>query len=145
MKIRYMEIDDIEPVIAIDREIFPDPWSDTGLLTYLIRNDTVFLTAEDADGIAGYCGCQCAADEADIITIAVAPGKRRSGIGMQLLYEMICLAKAHGTANVYLEVRAGNEPAKALYRRFGFTEAGLRKGYYSAPTEDAVVMKYEIK
>jgi len=144
-KIRYMEIDDIECVAAIDREIFPDPWSETGLFSYLIRNDTVFLVAEDGDGIAGYCGCQCAADEADIITVAVMSGKRRAGIGRELLYELICLAKAHGAANIYLEVRTGNEPAKALYRDFGFTELGIRKGYYSDPTEDAVTMKYEIK
>ena len=144
-KIRYMEIDDIETVAAIDREIFPDPWSGTGLFSFLIRNDTVFLTAEDADGIAGYCGCQCAADEADIITLVVKEEKRRSGIGRELLYELICLAKAHGAVNIYLEVRAGNEPAKALYRNFGFTENGIRKAYYSDPTEDAVNMKYEIK
>jgi len=144
-KIRYMEIDDIERVAAIDREIFPDSWSETGLFSYLIRNDTVFLVAEDGDGIAGYCGCQCAADEADIITVAVMSGKRRAGIGRELLYELICLAKAHGAANIYLEVRTGNEPAKALYRDFGFTELGIRKGYYSDPTEDAVTMKYEIK
>ena len=142
IEIRNMEIDDIEAVIEMDTAIFPDPWSETGLFTYLIREDTVFLTAWADNALAGYCGAQTAADEADIITVAVSETMRGKGLGKQLLSELIGKVQEKGAENIYLEVRVGNEPAKALYRSAGFTENGIRKNYYSDPKEDALNMRY---
>ncbi len=144
-EIRRMEIDDIECIASMDADIFPDPWTETGLFTYLIRNDTVFLVAEEGGKVAGYAGAQAAADEADIITVAVEEKMRGRGMGNLLLGELVKEVSALGSENVYLEVRASNGPARALYSKFGFTECGVRKNYYSDPKEDAVTMKYNIK
>ena len=143
-ELRPMEIDDIEAVIRLDEQIFPDPWSETGLFTYLIREDTVFLAACEAEEIVGYCGAQSAADEADIITVAVEKDHRGKGIAKALLSKLIGELQSHGTENIYLEVRAGNTAAKSLYESRGFVKTGIRKDYYSDPKEDAVTMRYEI-
>lgn len=88
MVVREMSFDDLEEVMVIENETFSSPWTETGYFTFLIRDDTLFLVAED-DGIAGYCGVVMAQDEGDITNVAVRKDKRRQHIGTGLMEELI--------------------------------------------------------
>ena len=83
------------------------------------------------------------APEAEIENICVAPACRRSGGGEALMEEMLRLAAERDAKRIFLEVRAHNEPAKALYRKRGFVESYRRRNYYQGPTEDAIIMMKE--
>ena len=76
-------------------------------------------------------------DEYEILNLAVDAGQRRQGVASRLLGEFL----SGVTGAVYLEVRESNEAARALYRRWGFSEEGVRRGYYHRPVENAVVMR----
>lgn len=97
----------------------------------------------DSIGLAGYAVLRIIAPEAEIENICVAPACRRSGVGETLMAEMLRLAAERGADRVFLEVRAHNEPAKALYLKKGFAESYRRKNYYQGPTEDAIIMMKE--
>jgi ribosomal-protein-alanine N-acetyltransferase len=77
--------------------------------------------------------------ETEILNLAVAPEARRSGVATALMHE----ALAHHPGEVFLEVRQSNEGARALYRRLGFQEAGIRQRYYVDPPEDGIVMRLQ--
>ena len=81
----------------------------------------------------GFVMSRLAADEAEILSIVVAGGKRRSGLGQTLLSAHLAQLAARGTARLFLEVEEGNAPAIALYRRLGFETVGRREGYYPKP------------
>ena len=148
MIIREMAFDDIE------RENSLTPWDENGLLTYLLRNDTIFLVASDpfegaetADDdsyiephIYGYVGLLMVPYESDILNITVRNENRRAGIGTELLTEMMARCPEHGVSVIHLEVRESGMPARNLYRKMGFREDGIRKRYYTDPVEDAVLM-----
>ena len=93
----------------------------------------------------GYVGMMCVLDEGYIANVAVSPDWRRQGIGDALIAELLRRAVSRELAFVTLEVRAGNEAAKALYAKHGFVPVGLRKKYYASPTEDAVLMTKFLK
>ncbi len=95
---------------------------------------------EHIDNIAGYCVLRLLGPEAEVENICVSDGIRRKGIGEALLQHMINIAKDKKAANVYLEVRAANEPAKSLYTKMGFESSYIRKGYYRDPVDDAIIM-----
>jgi ribosomal-protein-alanine N-acetyltransferase len=89
---------------------------------------------------AGFVLARVAADEAEILTLAVAPGARRAGHGGALLAGAMAAAAARGAAAMFLEVSEQNAPARALYAAAGFTEAGRRRRYY-ADGADALVLR----
>lgn len=96
------------------------------------------VAAELLGELAGFLVFQRpASDQVEILNLAVYPARRRRGVGKLLLDHVLGL----GAAEIFLEVRAGNEPALAFYRRAGFQPAGRRPGYYRNPAEDAVVMR----
>jgi ribosomal-protein-alanine N-acetyltransferase len=79
--------------------------------------------------------------EWELENIVVAEESRRQGVGTRLLFEFIEQALTGGAAAIFLEVRQSNQPARAFYRRAGFVEIGLRKGYYVSPPEDAILYR----
>ena len=81
-----------------------------------------------------------AADEMEILNLAVAPQSRRLGIASQLIARALASAKDSGAARAYLEVRPSNAAALALYAQHGFAAAGRRPLYYRDPVEDALVL-----
>jgi ribosomal-protein-alanine N-acetyltransferase len=93
--------------------------------------------------LVGYICVWVVGDELHINNVAVAPGMRRRGIAGALLEAALDHGRARGVRCAFLEVRASNVAAQALYRRFGFEPAGTRKRYYTHPVEDAVLMKRE--
>ena len=90
--------------------------------------------------IAGYMGAWAVMDEGHIMNVAVNPDFRRRHIGEAILSCMLDVTYQSGVRSWTLEVRADNEPAKALYRKMGFEEAGIRKGYYEYDHTDAIIM-----
>lgn len=99
--------------------------------------------ADDAT-IRGYAGYWYDGDDAEIMTIGVAKDAQRQGIAARLLEALISRARAQGAARMLLEVRVDNEPALALYRRFGFERMGLRKRYYQPGNIDAYTMSLDL-
>jgi ribosomal-protein-alanine N-acetyltransferase len=93
------------------------------------------------DGIVvGYGGIMLAVDEAHVTNIAVDPAWHRHQIGTRLLLNLCRAAAWKGMRHLTLEVRVSNEAAQAMYRRFGFETAGVRKNYYAETNEDALIM-----
>lgn len=140
MILREMLIDDLEQVMEIERELFHVPWTREGFFTFLTREDAMFLVVEEKGQILGYCGLLMVLDEGDITNVAVRRDRQKEGIGNFLMESLVRLAAERGVTTIHLEVRVGNDTAIRLYERNGFTRDGIRKGYYSDPTEDALLM-----
>jgi ribosomal protein S18 acetylase RimI-like enzyme len=82
---------------------------------------------------------------AEVLTLFVRKGERRQGHALALMRTLLAEARKRGCPAVFLEVRAGNEPARRLYAALRFGEVGRRIGYYSNPREDAVVLRRELR
>lgn len=109
-----------------------------------ISNGTSAQLACAALPVVGWGGMWCVADEAEIASVCVDPAYRRLGGGTKLLQTLLMQARLSGAQNVYLEVRASNQAAQELYRGAGFECIGVRKRYYTNPSEDAVLMRCNI-
>lgn len=141
MMIREMTWDDLDQVMVIERENFSVPWTETGFFTFLMREDALFLVAEDQDeNILGYCGVLMSIDEGDITNVAVKRECQGQGIGKALVYALVDFTVSRGIHTLFLEVRKSNAAALALYEKMGFTRMGVRKNYYSDPVEDGITM-----
>lgn len=92
-------------------------------------------------GIVAWCSARLVADELQIEDLGVAPQSRRRGWGRRLLSLLLALGRQRGAATAWLEVRRGNASARRLYRAAGFAEVGVRRDYYAAPRDDAVLMR----
>lgn len=143
IKIREMQLDDLEQVMTIEEANFSVPWTETGFFAFLLREDTLFLVAEEGEKILGYCGVVTVQDEGDITNVAVEKNSQNQGIGKKLLEEMFQRTQKAGVCRLFLEVRAGNAAALHLYEKMGFVQMGIRKNYYEQPVEDGVVMMRE--
>lgn len=109
-----------------------------------ISNGTSAQLACAALPVVGWGGIWCVADEAEIASVCLDPAYRRLGGGTKLLQTLLRQARLSGAQNVYLEVRASNQAAQKLYRGAGFECIGVRKRYYTNPSEDAVLMRCNI-
>lgn len=120
----------------------PHPGWSVGLFLSEIgqRDARTYLVARQGSTVVGFIGVLYAGDDGHITTLAVDERCRRQAIASRLLLVATRRAVERGAANLTLEVRASNEPALALYRRFGFAPVGVRKGYYADGDEDAIVM-----
>lgn len=127
----------------IEKTCFHAPWSEKMLREELGKG--IFLVAERDGQAVGYVGCQTVLDEGYITNVAVSPDCRRQGIGRALIEELAQRARAQGLSFVTLEARASNASAIALYEGAGFDRVGMRKNFYTAPSEDAVLMTLFLK
>jgi ribosomal-protein-alanine acetyltransferase len=134
----------VPTVRAIEQEVFADPWSAQDFRD-CVMSDTHFLVAEagGSGAIIGYVVALEAADEGEILNLAVAPAGRRNGLGRALVRYILGALTARGVRQVYLEVRESNAPARALYAAHGFKEVGRRNQYYRRPVEDAIVLRLD--
>ena len=131
----------LEQIEAIEQQCFSCPWTLDQLRSQLSDERHVFLTAVDNSGaVLGYVGMMFVLDEGYVSNVAVAPVYRRQGVADALISALMTRAEELKMAFVTLEVRAGNEPAKALYAKHGFVPVGRRKNYYDLPKEDAILM-----
>ena len=140
-----MTLADLPAVLEIDRLSFALPWPERSYRFELSENPAAHLMVAESAGenhraIVGYVGYWLIVDEAHISTIAVDPGLRGQGIGELLLSHALDGARNLGAEMATLEVRASNEAAINLYRKFGFQVVGRRAAYYRDNEEDALLM-----
>ncbi|MFC5558965.1 ribosomal protein S18-alanine N-acetyltransferase [Ureibacillus thermophilus] len=142
IRYRKMTVEDVEAVHAIEVESFPTPWSlDSFHYEMRVNPYANYIVAEDETGaIVGYCGMWIVIDSAQITNVAVTKKARGQGIGEGLMREAMRVAKEQKAEMMSLEVRVSNTVAQNLYRKLGFQEGGIRKGYYTDNHEDALVM-----
>ena len=131
---------DLPRLEALEALCFTTPWTAETLSSQLPDAMHVFLVAEEDGQIKGYVNLMHVLDEGYIGNVAVDPAARRRGVGRALIAALLERAAQLELAFVTLEVRPSNAPAVALYRGFGFEEAGRRKNYYEKPSEDALLM-----
>ncbi|UCF80412.1 MAG: ribosomal protein S18-alanine N-acetyltransferase [Acidobacteriota bacterium] len=142
-KVLPMREDHLAEVEAIERKSFPHPWS-RGIFEAEARNvsgvSRPFVLAASDGRVAGYLCTWNVSNELHVNNIAVAPELRGRGLGWALLEFAEERARAWGCRVMLLEVRTSNDAAARLYKRFGFSELGVRRHYYQETGEDAVVM-----
>ena len=143
MNIEIMNSDHVVQVAGLEAICFADPWSEKSVASELTNPLSLWLVALDGDRVAGYVGSQSVMGESDMMNVAVHPDYRRQGIAEKLCIALIEALKQKGNSCLTLEVRASNEPAKALYAKLGFVQVGLRKNYYRNPKEDACILRKE--
>ena len=136
--IRPMTTGDVSVVVALERDVYPQPWSEGVFRDELGLTNRRYLVVEDEGRIVAYGGMLHVEADAHITTVAVDPSARRNRLGTRLMLALVDEALDVGAAHLTLEVRVSNEAAHRLYERFGFAPVGVRKNYYL--TEDAVVM-----
>jgi ribosomal-protein-alanine N-acetyltransferase len=139
---RAMTVRDLDTVAALEASAYSYPWSRGNFTDSLAAGYLAEVLTGAAEGLVGYFVAMPGVDELHLLNITVAPAWQGLGLGHQLLQAVEAHARAAGLASLWLEVRQSNERAQALYRRLGYAEVGLRRGYYPAPgrREDAVVM-----
>ena len=135
----------IEQIEELEKLCFSVPWTRQQLISQLPDNMHVFIAAQSGGEVLGYVGMMYVLDEGYISNVAVSPEHRRQGIADALIDELLSRAKALELSFVTLEVRDSNLSARALYKKHGFTDVGLRKNYYNFPTEDAILMTSFLK
>lgn len=140
MIIRKMEAADCEKVAEIESEVFSEPWSEASFMSEVEIPNHVYLVAEEDEKILGYCGLWEVAGEGQITNVCVAPDHRGKNVATEMLQELLAKAQELDVEATTLEVRVSNEPAIKLYEKLGFEDAGIRKGFYSHPKEDAMIM-----
>ncbi|MFE7266142.1 ribosomal protein S18-alanine N-acetyltransferase [Streptomyces sp. NPDC057592] len=151
--LREMRWWDIDPVLELEHELFPDDaWSAGMFWSELAhsrgpRATRRYVVAEDpvTGRIVGYAGLAAAGDLADVQTIGVTRDFWGGGLGSVLLTDLLKHATAFECAEVLLEVRVDNTRAQKLYERFGFEPIGFRRGYYQPGNIDALVMRLHVQ
>jgi len=142
--LRLMRPGDLDAVVELEQAVFgEEAWTRQMLVSELDQQPAsrYYLVAEVDGRIAGYAGLLGAGWQGDVLTIAVATGHWGRGIGSALLEALLAEAVRRGCGEVFLEVRTDNSRAQRLYRRYDFTEIGIRRGYYQPSGADALVMR----
>jgi ribosomal-protein-alanine N-acetyltransferase len=146
--LRAMRWWDIEPVLDLERRLFPhNPWT-VGIFWSELAGVPAtrhYLVADERGRVLGYAGLAATRHEADVQTVAVDPDRQGEGLGRRLLDALLAEARRRGCADVFLEARADNERAIELYRRSGFEQVGVRRGYYRPGPVDAVLMRRRMR
>ena len=131
----------LRSVLRIEAQVYPRPWSVSLFLSELaLRSTRTYVVARVGGMVVGYAGLMVTGDDAHVTTLAVDPAWQRQKVGTRLLLALAGEARRRGARNLTLEVRMSNHAAQALYTRFGFKPAGVRKNYYVETNEDALIM-----
>ena len=135
------------PVLAtVHSQAFGQPWT-AAAFSALLEGAGVFALLAEVRGPAGIVLCRTVAGEAEILTLAVVPSARRSGVAQALMVAAIGLSRQAGSGAMFLEVGACNAAAVALYAQMGFVETGRRRAYYDrglGEREDALIMSLDL-
>ncbi len=137
--VREGSIDDLDFLTSLEAEVFATPWSREALQSHLTGNFSESLLLLSEGRPVGYLLSGGVPPESELFRIAVLPALRGQGGGRALLCHYLTALIQAGATEFFLEVRAGNEAAKALYRAFGYREISRRKDYYQNPKEDACI------
>ncbi len=143
IEIRRVRIDDISTIVEIEKNSYPDPWSEKMFERELQLEFSNFFVAIEDREIAGYMCLWRVSDEGHLTNITVKECFQKKGLGSKLMRYIIDYAKKLKIKEIFLEVRASNFPALKFYEKFGFRKIDVRKKYYNK-TDDAIVMKKEL-
>lgn len=143
-QVRRMTMEDGAAVAEMEHQLFTDSWSEKSVQETLSQPNSICFLAEKAGRAAGYLLAYTAADEAEIARIGVMKEFQRQGVARALLDELENLCRSEGTKRILLDVRSGNEAARALYAAAGYREDGIRQKFYENPQEDAVLMSRSV-
>lgn len=131
---------DIKQIAELEAKIFSDAWTEKSVME-TFEQTQAFITVAEVDGrLAGYCIIYYVMDEAEIARITIGEDVRRQGIGKGLLDYTCECCKERQIERLLLDVREGNEGARAFYQKYGFQTDGIRKNFYDLPKENAVLM-----
>ena len=133
---------DVPSVAALEKLCFSDPWSVSSIASELDNPLSLWLVWEEDGAAAAYLGVQRVPPQADVMNVAVSPALRRRGIARALFAELE--RRLPEIDELFLEVRASNSGAIALYRTLGFEQVGRRPNYYLDPREDALILRKEL-
>jgi len=142
-----MTVAALERVMAIEVSAYPFPWTRGNFVDSLAAGYPARVLLQGDDGVIGYWVAMVGVEEMHLLNLTVAPEHQRCGHARAMLTSLEAAARAAGAAVIWLEVRVSNTRARALYRRWGYTEVGVRKGYYPNGTlrrEDAIVMRRDV-
>ena len=142
--IRKMREEDITEVARLEKEIFSDPWSENAVRESMEQSQTLLLSALKDGVLVGYLIVYYVLEDGEIARIAVESDFRRKGVASRLLKELAFICADNGVNKLLLDVRESNESAKAFYEKKGFVLDGVRKNYYTNPTENAILMSLEL-
>ncbi len=140
-EIKRLSEENSAAVAEIEKLCFSTPWSEATISSEIKSGFSDFFGAFSEEKLAGYIGGRTVAGETEIFNVAVSPEFRRKGIAKALIGKFIETVRKKETQVIFLEVRASNLPAIALYEKNGFVFCGLRKNYYTNPTENALLMR----
>lgn len=135
---------DIDVLCHIENECFSCPWTRIAFSDFFGNNLSLCLAAYIGEEIAGYVGAYIIADICEITNIATLPSFRNRNVATSLMNKLIMTCYERHAERIILEVRESNIPAISFYKKIGFYEVGVRKGYYKNPKEDAILMDYRI-
>lgn len=138
---RPMGTHDLPGVIALERDIYPFPWSLGNFRDSLSAGYSCWV-CEMGSHVVGYAVMMVAAGEAHLLNLGIARSWQRKGLGRQFMQHLFQIARGHHAASMFLEVRPSNVPAQHLYHSLGFRDIATRKKYYPAEhgREDAIMM-----
>lgn len=137
-----MRREDLASVMVIENQAYPFPWTSGNFLDSLEAGYEMRRLI-DQDALVGHCVWMVVADEAHLLNFTISPARQRRGLGQWMLRALLSEWARQGLVRCLLEVRPTNRPALGLYQRNGFTQIGVRKGYYpNGPDgrEDALVL-----
>ncbi len=141
LKFQRLHFNDINEILALENLIFPSPWTEEMIEHEATSSYSNFYVLKNLDEkILAYFGLWVVMDEGHINNFAVHPDFRRMKLGTMLMSKIFEIGSNFGVNLYYLEVRISNESAINLYKKHGFIEAGVRRGYYINPKEDALLM-----
>ena len=142
--VRELKVEDSAAVAEMEQQIFSDPWSEKSVMETVQQKQSVCFAAEKAGHILGYLLVYHAADEAELARIAVQKEARRQGAAGKLMQALEHYCEEHKMEKLLLDVRESNEAARSFYTKNGFVEDGIRQGFYTNPSEDAVLMSRQL-
>jgi len=133
---------DLDTILEIEQASFVNPWTREMYLAELENRGVsyCYVVRNALQRVVGFCSFWRVLDELHINNLAVAPEHRGAGAGTALLHAVLREGARMGARRATLEVRQSNEAARRLYERLGFSVAGVRRGYYTKPVEDALVL-----
>jgi len=140
--LREMTMADVDAILRIEQQVHAHPWT-RGNFIDALGSASICKVYEDGDALLGYAVFMPAVDDVELLDIGITAEHQRKGLGRRLLFEIMEVARRMQLRRMLLEVRPSNVAALGLYRDVGFSEIGLRRGYYLADNgrEDAIVME----
>lgn len=142
-----MTVGDLDEVLSIENDVYPHPWTRGNFLDSFSSGYETWTLRDGSDALVGYFLVMLAVDEAHLLNVSVRTDLHGLGFGRKLLDKVVAIAQESGMTSVLLEVRPSNAQALTVYKRYGFTQIGLRKGYYPDANnmrEDAIVMRLPV-